>query len=191
MYMIQWGDIDRIVHLEDEELVTYLQDNGLERRKRGTTFREAMMRFALPRFIIRTDEWTGYATDLGNLGGVSPYTHETVNHPRTAGEIDHVAATAENHNAFNIVHLTKDANSYETEAKDHNTETIRIEWGEETRLLLDLYHQYFPLIDPMKKLKKIWKTISMDIENLGILKTPVQCESRFKTKKKIISYIWK
>nr|CAH7751142.1 unnamed protein product [Callosobruchus chinensis] len=101
------------------------------------------------------------------------------------GEIGHVPATAENYNAFNIVPLTKDVNSDETEAKDHNTETSRIEWGEETKLLLDLYHQYLPQIGPMKKFKnkkKVWERISMEIEkNLGILRTPVQCESRFKT----------
>nr|CAH7749977.1 unnamed protein product [Callosobruchus chinensis] len=96
-------------------------------------------------------------------------------HNIITGEIGHVPATAENYNAFNIVPLTKDVNSDETEAKDHNTETSRIEWGEETKLLLDLYHQYLPQIGPMKKFKNKKK------KNLGILRTPVQCESRFKT----------
>nr|CAI5862636.1 unnamed protein product [Callosobruchus analis] len=71
------------------------------------------------------------------------------------GEISHVPATAENYNTINIVPPTKDVNSDETEAqaKDYNTENSRIEWGEETKLLLDLYHQYLPQIGPMKKFK--------------------------------------
>nr|CAI5840980.1 unnamed protein product [Callosobruchus analis] len=99
------------------------------------------------------------------------------------GEIGHVPATSENYNTLNIVPPTICVNSDETEA--HNTENSRIEWGEETKLLLDLYHRYLPQIGPMKKFKnkkKVWERISMEIEKtLGILRTPVQCESQFKT----------
>nr|CAI5857936.1 unnamed protein product [Callosobruchus analis] len=76
------------------------------------------------------------------------------------GEIDHVPATSENYNTFNIVPPTIYLNSDETEA--HNIENSRIEWGEETKLLLDLYHQYLAQIGPMKKFKnkkKVWERI--------------------------------
>nr|CAI5841899.1 unnamed protein product [Callosobruchus analis] len=66
-------------------------------------------------------------------------------------EIGHVLGTSENYNTLNVVPPTIYVNSDETEA--HNTENSDIEWGEETKLLLDLYHQYLPQIGPMKKFK--------------------------------------
>lgn len=56
---------------------------------------------------------------------------------------------------------------------------------ESTRLLLDKYEQYLPLIGPMKQLKSkksMWIQISNDISTeLNILRSAVQCENRYKT----------
>ncbi|KAH7982686.1 hypothetical protein HPB52_006502 [Rhipicephalus sanguineus] len=63
------------------------------------------------------------------------------------------------------------------------------EWTEgETKLLLDIYHEYLRRVGPMKLFKNkkaTWRAISFDIEDtLGLPKTPEQCENRFKTVKK-------
>ncbi|VEN33869.1 unnamed protein product [Callosobruchus maculatus] len=76
-------------------------------------------------------------------------------------EIGHVPATTESYNAFNILPLT--SSSYSNEAPDENTANSRIEWGEETRLLLDLYHNYLPQIGPMKKFKYKKEGVGKDI----------------------------
>lgn len=62
----------------------------------------------------------------------------------------------------------------------------KLEWGDsDTKLLLDLYHKGLPLIGPFKKFKNkkcLWIHIGKEIEEqLGLLRTAVQCESRFKT----------
>lgn len=64
---------------------------------------------------------------------------------------------------------------------------------ESTRLLLDKYEQYLPLIGPMKQFKSkkaMWIQISNDIlTELNIERSAVQCENRYKTilKRKIQS----
>ncbi|EFN80753.1 hypothetical protein EAI_12993, partial [Harpegnathos saltator] len=54
-----------------------------------------------------------------------------------------------------------------------------------TRLLLDKYEQYLPLIGPMKQFKckkSMWIQISQDIlTELNIERNAVQCENRYKT----------
>lgn len=59
-------------------------------------------------------------------------------------------------------------------------------WCEEsTRLLLDKYEQYLPVVGPMKQFKckkSIWIQISNDIATeLNIVRSSVQCENRYKT----------
>jgi len=59
-------------------------------------------------------------------------------------------------------------------------------WCEEsTRLLLDKYEQYLPLVGPMKQFKckkSMWIQISNDIATeLNIVRSSVQCENRYKT----------
>lgn len=60
------------------------------------------------------------------------------------------------------------------------------EWGEpDTKLLLDKYEQYLDQIGPFKKFKNkksIWVKISNDLKIiLGVERTAIQCENRFKT----------
>lgn len=60
------------------------------------------------------------------------------------------------------------------------------EWSEgETKLLLDKYGQYMVMIGPMKQFKTkktMWEKIAMDLKNiLGVFKTSLQCENRYKT----------
>jgi len=60
------------------------------------------------------------------------------------------------------------------------------EWSDEsTRLLLDKYVEYLELVGPMKQFKNkklMWLEISKDLEkNLGVQKTSIQCENRYKT----------
>lgn len=59
-------------------------------------------------------------------------------------------------------------------------------WQEnETKLLLDKYEHFLPLVGPLKKFKtkkNMWVKISQDLEEiLGVKRTSVQCENRFKT----------
>ncbi|XP_031328682.1 uncharacterized protein LOC116182585 [Photinus pyralis] len=59
-------------------------------------------------------------------------------------------------------------------------------WDEQaTKLLLDKYETYLPLVGPLRKFKKkkqLWSAISEDIKNiLNIQKTAGQCENRYKT----------
>jgi len=62
-------------------------------------------------------------------------------------------------------------------------------WSEgETKLLLDKYGQYMVMIGPMKQFKQfktkkiMWEKIAMDLKNiLGVSKTFLQCENRYKT----------
>jgi len=63
---------------------------------------------------------------------------------------------------------------------------ISFAWCDEsTRLLLDKYEQYLPLIGPMKQFKSkkvMWIQISNDIlTELNIERSAVQCENRYKT----------
>lgn len=60
------------------------------------------------------------------------------------------------------------------------------EWSDEsTRLLLDKYANYLELVGPMKQFKNkklMWMEIAKDLEiNVGIKKTYIQCENRYKT----------
>jgi len=60
------------------------------------------------------------------------------------------------------------------------------EWSDEsTRLLLDKYAEYLELVGPMKQFKNkklMWLEISKDLEKkLGVQKTSIQCENRYKT----------
>ncbi|VEN53811.1 unnamed protein product [Callosobruchus maculatus] len=60
------------------------------------------------------------------------------------------------------------------------------EWQEgETRLLLDKYESYLPLVGPMKKFKtkkNMWLQISKDLSViLNVERSPLQCENRYKT----------
>lgn len=69
---------------------------------------------------------------------------------------------------------------------DTSTKNNVDEWSEEsTRLLLDKYADYLELVGPMKKFKNkkiMWIQIAKDIETvLGIQKTYIQCENRYKT----------
>ncbi|KAF5296966.1 hypothetical protein FQR65_LT10118 [Abscondita terminalis] len=59
-------------------------------------------------------------------------------------------------------------------------------WGEQaTKLLLDKYETYLPLVGPLKRFKKkknLWIAIAEDLENiLNIKKSASQCENRYKT----------
>lgn len=63
------------------------------------------------------------------------------------------------------------------------------EWSEaSTRFLLDKYAEYLELVGPMKKFKTkkiMWMQIAEDIEKtLGLRKTYIQCENRYKTIRK-------
>nr|CAI5844747.1 unnamed protein product [Callosobruchus analis] len=78
------------------------------------------------------------------------------------GEIGHVSCNSENYNTLNIVPPIIYVNSDETEA--HNTENSRIEWGEEAKLLQDLYHQYLPQIGVMKKFENKKKGMGTNID---------------------------
>ncbi|EFN75850.1 hypothetical protein EAI_17033, partial [Harpegnathos saltator] len=59
------------------------------------------------------------------------------------------------------------------------------EWSDgSTRFLLDKYSNYSELVGPMKKFKNkkiMWIQIAKDLEDLGIQKTYIQCEIRYKT----------
>lgn len=62
----------------------------------------------------------------------------------------------------------------------------KCEWGDsDSKLLLDLYHEFLPQVGPMKKFrnkKAMWQTISDNIKSkLHILRTAGQCETRYKT----------
>lgn len=84
---------------------------------------------------------------------------------------------------------------YESEANcslsfNENTEDASIksndDWSDEsTRLLLDKYADYLELVGPMKQFKNkklMWMEIAKDLETvLGIQKTHIQCENRYKT----------
>lgn len=70
----------------------------------------------------------------------------------------------------------------------------KTEWGEsETRLLLDLYHQYLSEVGPLKKFrnkKNMWENISNEIQlKTKQIRTAAQCQTRYKTilKRKISS----
>ncbi|KYQ56417.1 hypothetical protein ALC60_04657 [Trachymyrmex zeteki] len=71
---------------------------------------------------------------------------------------------------------------------DANTDKNEVLFGwcdKSTRLLLDKYEQYLPLIGPMKQFKNkklMWIQISNDIlTQLNIERSAVQCENRYKT----------
>jgi len=73
-------------------------------------------------------------------------------------------------------------NGNELDASTSNVD----EWSDEsTRLLLDKYADYLELVGPMKKFKNkkiMWIQIAKDLEAvLGIQKTYIQCENRYKT----------
>ncbi|XP_024890293.1 uncharacterized protein LOC112466437 [Temnothorax curvispinosus] len=69
---------------------------------------------------------------------------------------------------------------------DASTKSNVDEWSDEsTRLLLDKYADYLKLVGPMKKFKNkkiMWIQIAKDLEAvLGIQKTYILCENRYKT----------
>ncbi|XP_026825967.1 uncharacterized protein LOC113562068 isoform X2 [Ooceraea biroi] len=78
----------------------------------------------------------------------------------------------------------------ESSSFDENDElhanTKNDEWSDETtRFILDKYADYLELVGPMKKFKNkkvMWMQIAKDMETvLGIQKTYIQCENRYKT----------
>lgn len=66
-----------------------------------------------------------------------------------------------------------------------NVDEAKSSWcNDSTRLLLDKYEQYLPLVGPMKQFKckkYIWQQIANDLTEMNISRTAVQCENRFKT----------
>lgn len=69
---------------------------------------------------------------------------------------------------------------------DKDKNELKSAWCDEsTRLLLDKYEQYLPIIGPMKRFKckkSMWIQISNDISTeLNIVRSDVQCENRYKT----------
>lgn len=63
---------------------------------------------------------------------------------------------------------------------------VKFEWGDsETKLLLDLYHEYLPQVGPLKKFrnkKTMWQKISDEIKlHMNLVRTSGQCETRYKT----------
>lgn len=71
------------------------------------------------------------------------------------------------------------------DANIENKNEATVWCDDSTRLLLDKYEQYLPLIGPMKQFKNkktMWIQISNDImTELNIERSAIQCENRYKT----------
>ncbi|CAL1672959.1 unnamed protein product [Lasius platythorax] len=82
---------------------------------------------------------------------------------------------------------TEESPSFNENAElDASTKNSVDEWSNEsTRLLLDKYADYLELVGPMKQFKNkklMWMEIAKDLETVvGIKKTYIQCENRYKT----------
>ncbi|XP_026825966.1 uncharacterized protein LOC113562068 isoform X1 [Ooceraea biroi] len=81
--------------------------------------------------------------------------------------------------------FTEESSSFDENDELH-ANTKNDEWSDETtRFILDKYADYLELVGPMKKFKNkkvMWMQIAKDMETvLGIQKTYIQCENRYKT----------
>lgn len=88
---------------------------------------------------------------------------------------------------ISFVQETQESSNFNENAElDASSKSNVDEWSDEsTRLLLDKYADYLELVGPMKLFKNkklMWIEIAKDLEKvLGIQKTYIQCENRYKT----------
>ncbi|XP_018564948.1 uncharacterized protein LOC108906220 [Anoplophora glabripennis] len=133
------------------------------------------------------EQWTPVLLDNGKhaINGCNIVLQHT-----ETNEIGYIENTIENREMFGVIEPEEIGhfNVAETSEDGVSKEICKIEWGDETKLLLDLNYEYLPQVGPMKKFKskkKMWEQISEDIQNkLKLIRTALQCETRFKTIKR-------